>query len=158
MMTQAGEGGLAGFVATMPMTAAMLIMHRFLPKHEQQPLPPRKITLRAARRADVARHLDHQERTSATMAAHFGFGSTAGSLYGVACSQGVRPGAATGILYGLLVWAGSYLGFLPAAGLHESATDDAPNRTLLMIVAHVVWGAALGSLMSILQSNEEAQR
>jgi hypothetical protein len=44
----------------------------------------------------------------------------------------------------MAVWAGSYLGLLPAAGILPSATRDYPERNAVMIGAHVVWGAALG--------------
>src|SRR5919107_176638 len=58
-----------------------------------------------------------------------------------------RP-VAKGITWGLIVWATSYLGLLPATGLHEPATRHPRERNLLMILAHVVWGGALGLLLS----------
>jgi hypothetical protein len=45
--------------------------------------------------------------------------------------------------YGLGVWAVSYLGYLPALGIRKSAKEDTPQRSAMMIVAHLVWGAAL---------------
>jgi hypothetical protein len=52
------NGALAGFVATVPMSAAMLTMHRLLPEHEQYPLPPHEITAELAEKADMEEHLD----------------------------------------------------------------------------------------------------
>jgi hypothetical protein len=40
------DGALAGLVATAPMTAVMLLLHRLLPAWEQYPLEPRRITTR----------------------------------------------------------------------------------------------------------------
>jgi putative membrane protein len=59
-----------------------------------------------------------------------------------------------GIGFGLLVWAGSYLGLLPALGLLSPATQHAPQRNLLMIAAHLVWGAVLGAVTDRLQQEQ----
>jgi uncharacterized membrane protein YagU involved in acid resistance len=50
----------------------------------------------------------------------------------------------TGVAYGLLVWTVSYLGWIPPAGLMPPATRQPRARRDMMIVAHVVWSAALG--------------
>jgi hypothetical protein len=46
--------------------------------------------------------------------------------------------------FGVAVWAGSYLGWLPAAGILSPATEHPPRRNALMIASHVVWGATAG--------------
>jgi len=51
-----------------------------------------------------------------------------------------------GVTYGLGVWASSYLGWLPAAGLHPPAHGESGGRNGMNIGAHVVWGAVLGLL------------
>ena len=56
------------------------------------------------------------------------------------------PKYLAGISYGLLIWAGSYQGWLPLVGLHKPATKITPKRNALMIGAHVVWGIGLGLL------------
>lgn len=152
MLAPVINGGLAGLLATAPMTAVMKLLHRQLPRHERQYLPPRQITMRLARWAKVAQHLDDEkEQKAATYVSHFGYGTTVGSLYGLACASGMRPGVGSGLVYGMLVWAGSYLGLLPALGILSPATRHPPRRTLLMIAAHLVWGSTLGLLMSWLQ-------
>jgi uncharacterized membrane protein YagU involved in acid resistance len=151
MLGNALQGGLAGLLATAPMTAAMKVMHRRLPRHEQAPLPPRQITMRLAERANVDHYLDGRQRKAVTLASHFSFGTAVGSLYGLLCQRIVRPGVGSGALYGLCVWAGSYLGLLPALGLLSPATHHPPRRTWLMIVAHLVWGVTLGGLLQLSQ-------
>ena len=47
------DGALAGLVATAPMTAVMLLLHRLLPEHEQYPLEPLRITRRVAERVGL---------------------------------------------------------------------------------------------------------
>jgi hypothetical protein len=71
------------------------------------------------------------------MAAHFAYGAAMSSLVAVA------PGAAAPIAgagYGLLIWAGSYLGWLPSMHILKSATRHPPQRNALMGAVHLVWG------------------
>lgn len=52
-----------------------------------------------------------------------------------------------GVVYGLGVWAVSYLGWLPALRLMPKATHDRSERNAIMIAAHLVWGYALSRLI-----------
>jgi uncharacterized membrane protein YagU involved in acid resistance len=141
-------GGMAGLVATVPMTVAMEAMHRRLPAPQRYPLPPRRIAMRAAGKAGVREHLGEPGRRAVTMASHFGYGAAVGSLFGAFAPRDPVRGAAAGAGFGLLVWTVSYLGVMPALDLHPPATKEPPGRNGLMIAAHLVWGAALGALAS----------
>jgi hypothetical protein len=138
-------GALAGLAATAPMTLAMKLMHEQLPRGEQYPLPPRQVTEGLAEKAGVNEHLDEEEREAATWVSHFAYGAACGALYGAVSGERLdeRPLLA-GVGFGLAVWAGSYLGWLPAAGIISPATEHPARRTALMIAAHVVWGATTG--------------
>jgi hypothetical protein len=150
-------GGVGGFVATAPMTAFMELARRyFLPCHQQYGLPPRQITMRVASWAGLKRHLAEPEKKAATFAAHFSYGAAAGAVYGPCCQYIGRPGVASGIVHGLAVWSGSYLGLLPALGILPPATRHPLRRNALMIAAHVVWGAALGGLTSCLTAKRHS--
>ena len=144
-------GAAAGLAATVPMTAAMARLHRELPFHEKRPLPPRRITMRAAKAIGVKHHLDGPEKTGLTLAAHFGYGTAAGVLFGLLAPKRAGEAVPAGIGFGLLVWSASYLGLMPALGLHPPATRDTFRRNALMIAAHVVWGASLGALAAPLR-------
>jgi putative membrane protein len=133
------------------MTAAMVAMHRKLPRHKRYPLPPRRITMRVADKLGVKHHLEEGQRTGLTMLAHFGYGAAVGTLFGVISPRESSRAIPAGIGYGLLVWAGSYLGLLPSMGLHRPATREPAERNGLMIAAHVVWGAAIGALAPLLR-------
>jgi len=134
-------GAAGGFVATAPMTAAMVAMHRDLPDRLAWPLPPRPLTRRATRAAGLPWPRHPALRTGETMAAHFGYGAFAGAGY-AAWRAHVGGGPLSGVGYGLAVWAGSYLGWIPAVGLLPPATRHPARRVGLMLAAHVVWGAA----------------
>jgi uncharacterized membrane protein YagU involved in acid resistance len=143
-MNKQVAGAISGFTATAPMTAVMVALHRALPAHHQEPLPPRQITETVAAETGVEEKMDEDSRRAATLAAHFGYGAAAGLGYVAMAGKSGLPPAAEGILYGLAVWGGSYLGLMPATGLYRSAVDEPATRNALMISAHVVWGAALG--------------
>ena len=140
-------GALAGLAATVPMTAAMESMHRLLPERERYPLPPREIAMAVAEDAGVRQHLDEPERTSVTLAAHFGYGAMTGAMYAPLAQRSQWRPAIGGAGFGLAVWAGSYLGLLPALGILTPATAHPTRRNALMITAHVVWGVTLGLLV-----------
>ena len=152
-MDKLAAGALAGLTATAPMTLAMSAMHRRLPARERYPLPPRQITMNAARKAGVepAQDLDEPERLGLTMLAHFGYGTAVGALYGPIAPRSLPGSVLGGVGWGLAVWAGSYLGLLPALNLLSPATRHPPRRNALMIAAHVVWGAAAGALVPLLR-------
>jgi hypothetical protein len=143
-------GAIAGCAATVPMTVAMEAMHRELPDEERGPLPPRTVTMRGAEEAGVKEELDEEERVGLTLAAHFGMGTVMGALYGPVSRLIPLPAPVAGAGFGLAVWAGNYLGLLPALGLLSPATKHPPRRVGLMIAAHLVWGAAAGIMLSLL--------
>ena len=148
-------GALAGLAATGPMSVVMKLMHEQLPAHEQYPLPPRAVTMEVAERAGVREELDEGEREAATWASHFGYGAACGALYGALAANRRVPHVAAGVGFGLAVWAGSYLGWLPAAGILRPATEHPPRRTALMIAAHVVWGATTGLVVNALSEEDK---
>lgn len=145
-------GGLAaGALATIPMSLAMEALHRRLPWRERYPLPPRQVTMRLARRLRLERHLGEPERTGVTLLAHFGYGAAGGAVYASLASWLPMPPIAGGTVFGVLVWLGSYLGWLPAMGILAPATRHPARRNALMIGAHLLWGATTGLLVARLQ-------
>lgn len=145
-------GTLAGFLGTAPMTWTMKALHRQLPAHERYPLAPRLIAMRVAEKAGIKQHMDEDERRQFTMAAHFGMGTSMGALYGAVGHKLPLPAPIAGAAFGLAVWAGNYLGLLPALDLLRPATEHPPRRTGLMIAAHLVWGATTGAVLGCLTS------
>jgi uncharacterized membrane protein YagU involved in acid resistance len=144
VVTRSLAGGVAGLTATGPMTLFMEAARTQLPPEEQHPLPPRRITMRAAEAVDLHDDMSEPEKKAATGVAHFGYGAAAGAVYGAVAPHLPFGPVLNGVGYGLGVWAGSYLGLLPALDLHPPATHETPSRNALMIGAHIVWGAVLG--------------
>ncbi len=143
-------GVLAGFIATLPMTVFMMVLYRRLPRKEQYPLPPRQITMELAEKAGVKQTLAETERTGLTLLAHFAYGTVMGAFYSLFAGKVPGPSVLKGVVFGLLVWAGSYLVLLPFLGILRSATHHPLRRNALMISAHIIWGAVLGWIVDVL--------
>jgi hypothetical protein len=139
-------GAAAGFAATGPMTALMEFGGRAFRPREQGPQPPRVITERAAEESGVADGVGERELAAATMAAHLGYGTGSGALYGALSPHIPLPPVARGVAFGLGLWAAGYLGWLPAVGLYPPATRDTPARNALNVASHALWGAVLGAV------------
>lgn len=131
----------------------MEAMHRALPRRERYPLPPRLITERILTdELHLPLGLRREKKLQlATLASHFGYGAAMGGLY-AALEPTVRdtvPAPLAGAAYGAAVWAGSYFGLLPALGILPPAHRHPPGRNAMMGLSHLVWGAALGSLVAL---------
>ncbi|MCV0397777.1 MAG: DUF1440 domain-containing protein [Rhizobiaceae bacterium] len=129
-MNRLVNGAIAGFCATMAMTMAMRVLAQRLAYRDRYPLPPREIT------QDVLEP-GEQRMAALTLLAHFGFGAFAGTLYELLSRR------IPGLLFGPLVWAVSYLGWVPLSRILTPATRHPAERNLLMIAVHLVWGVCL---------------
>lgn len=139
------EGAMAGGLATLPMSGVMLAAGKAGLMGQQ---PPEKITEAALDAVGVEHPSDEVEK-SATVAAHLGFGVAMGAAFSLLQHE-LRPrtpAVLNGIGFGLAVWALSYEGWIPALGIMPPAEHDRPGRPESMVLAHVVYGAALGALV-----------
>jgi uncharacterized membrane protein YagU involved in acid resistance len=156
-------GTIAGLFATIPMTLSMLLLQRVLPQQQRYALPPERITNELARRVGVKKHLDKRQRLGAALVSHFGYGAIMGALYTLFARRIPLPSLLKGAVFGLVVWAGSYLGLLPALRLSQSAPREPSERNLMMIAVHLIWGAVTGvvaeSLMRLeMQENKSTAK
>jgi hypothetical protein len=142
--------GLAGgLVGSALMTAFMRRMHRELPSDDRYPLPPRQIAMTLAEKSGLGPPAREENRKALTLAAHYGYGTALGGLYGLIAPKPRWARLAAGIPFALAVWAGSYLGWLPAAGIHPPATAESAPRNALMIGAHFVWAGAIALIVAM---------
>ncbi|HET8728326.1 MAG TPA: hypothetical protein VFO41_12500, partial [Alphaproteobacteria bacterium] len=86
-----------------------------------------------------------------SLMAHYGYGAATGALYPLAARLAGGPPLATGVTYGVIVWAASYLGWIPITGTLTRATRHSPRRNALMIAAHAVWGGCTAVIAESLQ-------
>jgi uncharacterized membrane protein YagU involved in acid resistance len=132
----------------------MLIGWALLPKGEKYHLPPRLITEEITERVGLDDKMTDKELTGLTVASHFGYGALFGAIYAPLSKKLPMHSSVKGTVAGLAVWAGSYLGWLPAAGILQPATRHPWRRNLMMILAHVVWGVTLGEVTRKLIAEE----
>lgn len=151
------SGALAGAAATIPMSWAMELMHRLLPAGEQHPLPPREITDRLIRAAGVDDAISNEQRLWLALVSHLSYGAAAGAVHAAIPVHVRVPPLFRSTTYGLAVWAGSYLGLLPALGLLASATRHPRGRNAVMILAHVVWGSALAIFVDLIETGSHRE-
>jgi hypothetical protein len=144
----------AGVVATTTMTAGMFVLQKagLLGR-----MPPRLLTERTLARLGLRRKTSRTSRKLVTALTHYGFGATMGAIFEVGRSAlGARHGRApepvvlgSGVAFGTLVWAASYMGWVPAAGLMPRPSQDRPGRPTSMVLAHWIFGGTLGALATL---------
>jgi xanthosine utilization system XapX-like protein len=137
-------GALAGFLATIPMTAFMVIAYQYLPEHERYPLHPSEIVTAGIEEPLLRKPLNAPQHVALTLVFHFGYGITVGAVCTPLMSRMPFPPVLRGTVCGLAIWAIGYLGWLPAMRILHPATQYPPHRRTQLILAHVVWGSALG--------------
>jgi hypothetical protein len=76
---------------------------------------------------------------------HLGYGAAGGAAYATIARPEVR-GVLSGSLFGLAVWISSYEGWVPAVGVMPPAHRDRRGRAVAMLLAHIVYGATLGTV------------
>lgn len=139
------DGAIGGLVGTATMSAIMLAGEKTgLMPHQ----PPEDVTDAALDAAGVPVRSEEARDTLAFLA-HFGFGAAGGAVFGL-LHRRLRlpiPAALHGVLFGSLVWAVSYKGWVPALGILPPPERDRPGRPTTMLLAHLVYGATLGAIV-----------
>lgn len=138
-----GQGALGGAAGTAAFTGWMKGAQRAGLLGE---LPPRKIT----RKALQATGAEPSPKTldAATVLTHLGFGVATGALFGV-LSRRLHPrvpGVVQGAIWGSIVWAASYAGWVPALDIMPPPQKDRPDRPLVMFLGHLIFGGLLGAI------------
>lgn len=144
-MNRIVRGGIAGLIATAPMT---LVIAGGRAAGLMRTPPPEQITARAEASVGLAQSRG-EAFTARWMVAHLAYGAGCGVLSAV-----VRPripvphGSATleGLAFGGGVWAASYCAVMPALGLYPWPWDDDRSRAGIMVAAHGVFGVALAAV------------
>jgi uncharacterized membrane protein YagU involved in acid resistance len=137
------RGAAAGVVATIAMSVPMVAARRIQLLDRQ---PPEEVTQELASDAGVS--VRGPVLPLATVMAHVAFGASAGAIFALARPRVGPPSAGpwVGSAYGVLIWVLTYRGILPRLGLIRSAEQAGSARDLVMLWAHLVYGAVLGWL------------
>lgn len=141
---------LAGGAATTAMSAVMIGWQQAAGGGR---LAPRLITERGLAGAGLRPETEAGQWT-ATAVAHYGVGCGSAAAYQVADAVlgnrlSDRPawsGALAGAASGLLIWALAYGAAIPALQLLPPPEQDRAGRQSRLVVAHLVYGAVLGTV------------
>lgn len=147
-------GAAAGFLATLPMTATMATVRSILPPEEQHPIPPRRVVGSLTKKTGLDDDMDEGDKDVAIAASHFAYGAAAGALYSLLFGRR-QTRLLYGAGFGVAVWAGSYLGWLPALNILPSAHRDPKGWVAMNIIAHGVWGLSTAALAKQFAGPEE---
>jgi hypothetical protein len=143
-MRRALVGAAAGVGSTAAMTGVMAAAKAGGVLGES---PARAITRRGAEKVTGE---TPPALTPLAAALHVGFGASMGVLYGLTIGRRRhRQPELWGSAFGMSVWAVSYAGWVPALGLMPPPQRDRPGRQPANVVAHLVYGAALGRLTNL---------
>ena len=134
------KGVIGGIAATLAMSGVMAIGKAM--GWMEQP-PPKQITAHAEKKVGISpRNQPKPIFAMSWLVSHFGYGTMCGVIFSVIWRRWVRiPG--TGLVYGLVVWAISYLGLMPALRLYPAAPHDRRSREIVLVVGHEVYGGTL---------------
>ena len=144
---QAGlTGAVAGALATIPMSVVMLVSQRRGWMGDQPPMLLSSVMLGAIGKRDAG---TGTKRAVATEL-HFDIGMMNGLLFGLLSCRAKLPvpRAVQGAIFGVLVWAVAYRGWIPWLKVMPPPEKDRPDRQITLIVAHLVYGATLGWLVN----------
>ncbi len=133
-------GAVTGLVGTTAMTATMMGLEQKLPRHEREPLEPRRITESLLAGASTFHALPERQKADLSILAHLGYGAAMGALYQTIERRLPLPPLARGAAFGLMVWAASYAGWLPALGILPPPHRRPVGRNGLLIASHLMWG------------------
>jgi hypothetical protein len=141
------RGAVAGAIGTLAMVALRRVLEpQLVPssiRHKKH--PPEQVTEWAASKTGKARALPKRKKMTAAMVLHFGYGSAAGALYGVARERlphddGIVSAVDEGATFGTAVWAASVEGLLPALGIAPPTTDLPKRKWPMPVLEHMAYG------------------
>lgn len=146
-------GTLAGLAGVAAMTATMELYYRLLPQDERWPLEPSLIVSRVTPSRLRGGEQGTQRHQALTLAAHVGYGAASGAAYALTMGKAPLPTPIKGLGFGLGLFAVSYLGWLPTAGILRPATAYPASRNAGLIAAHLVYGAVTAFITDALTRN-----
>lgn len=102
----------------------------------------------------LLREVPEHRRTAFIELAHWGYGATAGALFGLVPER-LRRSRLTGPVYGVLSWGLFEFAVAPALGLAH-AQEARPQERLALLVDHVFFGFIIGASPEALITGPES--
>ena len=150
MISHLVRGATAGLVATLAMSAWMLVAQRVGWLSQQ---PPEKITHDSVERTTGA-NPSGATLDALTAFVHVAIGMVMGAFFALIAPRRFAAWLLSmlGACYGIAIWVANYVHVLPELGLMPRPSEDERRRPQVMIVAHLIFGSILGAVVSVLRS------
>ncbi len=144
------NGTIAGAAATTTMTAFMRLA-QYTGNYRRE-LPPTNVTQAALRTLHVQHRVSSEQETVLIGLAHWAFGMVAGALFGLMIKANRHlPRWLAGVVFALVVWSVSYMGWVPALGILPQPWNQRKEHGWMPFLAHIVYGATLGVVFGRLE-------
>lgn len=150
--TALARGAAGGVAGTVVFTAFMWGAQRLGLLGE---MPPTTLTRRTVEALTGVRPPRPALRVLTTIG-HFAYGAGTGALFGFAVRSLAARGSSrahtatlAGAGFGALVYAVSYMGWVPAVGLMPPPHRDRPARPLVTFLGHLLFGGVLGAIARV---------
>ncbi|WP_157449133.1 DUF1440 domain-containing protein [Deinococcus peraridilitoris] len=143
MNDAAKPGAIGGFAGGALMTLMIQeVAPKVLPKDmEPGHFAPKLAVQWGERLVGQPNLLNDRQEMLAALAVHLGYSAFMGSFYGrVRDEHRSLPVPAAGALFGLIVWAISFEGWMPAVGIMKRTTDEPPRKWPAPLMGHVIYG------------------
>lgn len=142
MLQKLLKGAVAGTTGAFAMSVALRdAFPMLLPTDLKTEFLPKKVIEGLEARTFGRGSFSGEQKMYIAEAAHYIYGASVGVLYSIVRARLDRcPPVALGTVYGVGIWAISYEGWLPAAGILEATTEQPRRQWVVPIVAHVVYG------------------
>lgn len=144
-MTTAVRGAAAGIAGGLAMTGAMFQVAPHVLPADMRPseFVPKRAVEWAEDQVGRPDALSDETAQRVAMGVHLSYSAGMGALYGLARKR-IKdvPAPIAGAIFGLAVWALSFEGWMPAAGIMERTTDQPVRKWPAPIMGHLVYGTA----------------
>lgn len=145
-MRTLGRGAVAGLAGTTAMTLAMLLAKGAGVAPGK--LAPKGVTENVEEKFGVRDRLPEPAFEVSWVVSHFGYGTASGVAYALAQKAFDRERTfLAGPLFGILLWAVGYCGWLPLLGIYPPPTRLPGRKVVAEILAtHLVYGATVAAV------------
>lgn len=121
------------------------------PRSHHWRVSPSERAVETIARGTLGRALAPGQREALGSLFHYGFGATAGAIYGVAAERYRAITAGRGLLYATLVWLLADELAVPAMGLAESPLKTPPRRHAYALAGHIAYGLMLEQVRRVVR-------
>ena len=156
-------GALSGFLGTFVLSGLRQALRRMGAVYTTAP----EQVFRRAEELGLLESFSPLTKQALMVAAHFGYGTTAGAVFGALRREYEEPEsdtsaerrgdrddtlteASVGATLGVLSWGAGWAGWLPLVGVHPAPWTQKTPQALLPVLDHAVFGAAWGFIYWIL--------